>query len=224
VQGQSEAMGWQGDCQPTQAHRRHANAALFKHLLVTLGSVSEVYLLHNCTIFLAAASLSALIGTAPAQATAPAAPDRPASSAAPATAEAKPVTRAEISSQLDSNFKMLDSNGDKVLSKTEIEAAQARSVAQAQAEVAKRIEAEFARMDTNGDGQLSLAEVKAAAPPPHIGGADEMLQKLDTNKDGRIGQDEYRAVPLANFDRLDTDKDGAVSPVEQRAASMPRNP
>ena len=136
--------------------------------------------------------------------------------------EAKSVTRNQLSTQLDNSFKTLDSNGDKTLSKAEIEAAQARSAAQVQAATAKRIETEFTRLDTNKDGQLSLAEVKAGAPAPHLAGTSEMIQKLDTNKDGKVSQDEFRATPLANFDRLDSDKDGALSAEEQRAATAPQ--
>lgn len=172
--------------------------------------------------FLLAASCSAAFASVPAVA----AVQRPPASAAPSTgsaaAEAKPITRNQLSTQLDNNFKTLDTNGDMALSKAEIEAAQARTAAQAQAAAAKRIEDEFAKTDTNKDGQLSLAEVKARAPAPRLSGSDEMIQKLDSNKDGKVGQDEYRATPLANFDRLDADKDGALSPQEQKAVNSPR--
>lgn len=178
-------------------------------------------MLHRAA-FLLAASCSALFIAAPAIAVAQAASTSVAPSGADATGEAKPITRNQLSTQLDNNFKALDSNGDKALSKAEIETAQARTVAQAQAQAAKRIESEFTKMDTNKDGQLSLAEVKAAAPAPRLAGSDKMIQQLDSNKDGKVGQDEYRSVPLANFDRLDSDKDGALSPQEQRAANPPR--
>lgn len=172
--------------------------------------------------FLLAASCSAAFASVPAVA----AVQRPPASAAPSTgsaaAEAKPITRNQFSTQLDDSFGKLDTNGDKALSQAEIEAAQARTAAQAHAASAKRIEEEFARTDTNKDGQLSLAEVKAKAPAPRMTGSDQMIQKLDANKDGKIGQDEYRATPLANFDRLDSDKDGSLSPQEQKAANRPR--
>lgn len=172
--------------------------------------------------FLLAASCSAAFISAPAVAVV----QRPQTSAVPsgsaAAAEAKPITRNQFATQLDNSFKTLDANGDKTLSQAEIEAAQARTAAQAQAAAAKRIEEEFAKTDTNKDGQLSLAEVKAKAPSPRMTGSDQMIQKLDANKDGKIGQDEYRATPLANFDRLDSDKDGTLSPQEQKAANSPR--
>ena len=179
--------------------------------------------MHRSAFTLAAAGSSALLLSIAPALGAPTVPSRVASSVAPAATAVRPVTRAQLSNQLDSSFQMFDTNGDKALSKAEIEAAQARSVAQAQANAIKRTETEFARMDSNQDGQLSLAEFKAGAPAPRVADADQMLQKLDTNKDGKIGQDEYRAAPLANFDRLDTDKDGSISPQEKRAAA-PRTP
>ena len=132
------------------------------------------------------------------------------------------VTRAQLSAQLDASFKNVDANGDKSLNTVEIEAAQAKLVSQAQANVAKRIEAEFARLDSNKDGQLSLAEFKAGAPPPRVTPAAEMLKQFDRNGDGKIGADEYRATPLANFDRLDTNRDGTLSAQEQAAAKAQR--
>ncbi|HEU0311292.1 MAG TPA: EF-hand domain-containing protein [Sphingomicrobium sp.] len=143
-----------------------------------------------------------------------------AQSGAPAggTAAQQPPTRAQVSAQLDANFKAIDTNGDKSLNAAEIEAAQARSVAQAKATIAQRLEAEFARMDGNKDGQLSLAEFKAAAPDPKTAPASELLGQIDRNKDGKVSLEEYRATPLANFDRLDTNKDGTISAQEQSAA------
>ena len=135
-------------------------------------------------------------------------------------AASQPLTRSLLSSQLDTNFKALDSNGDKVLNTAEVEAAQQRSIAQAQAEIARRLDAEFARLDSNKDGQLSPVEFKAAAPAPRVTPAAEMLTQFDKNKDGKVSQDEYRAVPLANFDRLDTNKDGTISAQEQSAAKQ----
>ena len=49
-----------------------------------------------------------------------------------------------------------------------------------------------------------------------------MLRQMDSNKDGKVAETEYRAVPLANFDRLDTNKDGTISAEEQAAAERRR--
>jgi hypothetical protein len=134
----------------------------------------------------------------------------------------QPVTRSALSSQIDASFSRLDSNADKSLSTAEIEAAQKRQVAEAQSVMTKRLEAEFAKLDGNRDGQLSLAEFKAAAPTPKTAPAADLLVQLDKNKDGKVTQDEFRSVPLANFDRMDTNKDGTISEAEKSAATRQR--
>jgi hypothetical protein len=140
-------------------------------------------------------------------------------SSSAAAQPAQPMTRSALSTQLDSSFGNLDSNKDKSLNKAEIAAAQARNVAQAQAEIAKRVEAEFTRLDGNKDGQLSLAEFKGAAATPRVPPVDDLMKQLDRNGDGKITQDEYRALPLANFDRIDTNKDGTINEAERNAAA-----
>jgi len=77
-------------------------------------------------------------------------------------------------------------------------------------------------MDSNKDGQISLTELKAMAPTPQAPPASELLGQIDRNKDGKLNLEEYRANPLANFDRIDTNKDGTISAQEQSAASQPR--
>ena len=143
------------------------------------------------------------------------------SNAAPSggSAAPQPVTRTALSSQLDASFGKLDSNSDKSLNTTEIEAAQKRQVAEAQNVIAKRLEGQFATLDGNKDGQLSLAEFKAAAPTPKAPPPSELLGQLDKNKDGKVTQDEFRAGPLANFDRIDTNKDGTINEAEKTAAT-----
>lgn len=138
------------------------------------------------------------------------------------SAPSQPLTRALLSTQLDTTFKTLDTNGDKALNAAEIEAAQKKQIALVQANLGKRLDAEFARLDANKDGQLSLTEFKAAAPQPKVTPAADMLSQIDRNKDGKVTADEYRAVPLANFDRIDTNKDGTISAEEQAAAEKPR--
>jgi hypothetical protein len=133
-------------------------------------------------------------------------------------AAAQPMTKARLTAQLDASFKTVDTNADKNLSTAEIQAAQTRSIAQAQANINKRLDEEFAKLDGNKDGQLTAAEFRAGAPTPRVTPAADMLRQMDTNKDGKVGQDEYRSVPLGNFDRLDTNKDGTISAQEQAAA------
>ena len=141
----------------------------------------------------------------------------------PATAApAPPMTRTQVSTQLDANFNGLDTNKDKSLSKSEIDAAHARTVAEAKATLDKRIETEFARLDTNKDNQLSVTEFRAAAGNPRVQSSEDLLKQLDRNGDGKVAQDEYRATPLANFDRIDANKDGTISAAERTAAQSAR--
>lgn len=137
-------------------------------------------------------------------------------------ATSTPLTRSQLSAQLEVNFKSLDTNGDKVLNAAEIEAAQKRQLAEVEAGLAKRLETEFARLDSNKDGQLSLTEFKAGAPGPRITPPAELVNQFDRNKDGKVSVDEYRAVPLANFDKLDANKDGTISAQERSAAKEQR--
>ena len=48
-----------------------------------------------------------------------------------------------------------------------------------------------------------------------------MLAQLDGNKDGKVSTAEYRAIPLANFDKMDANKDGTVT--QQEVAAARRN-
>lgn len=108
------------------------------------------------------------------------------------------------------------------------------------AEFIARADARFAKLDKNGDGQLSPDEMpQRAAPPPPPAGADapppppgaggpmrermrekmrsRMIDRLDTNHDGMISRDEYRAEAAERFDRMDTNHDGFVDASERAA-------
>ena len=169
--------------------------------------------------YLSFAAILALGAAAPAFATAaPTPPARPAGTA-PAQTQATP-TRATLLKNMDANFKTIDSNGDGVLSQSELAAAAAKGEQQRQAQLRTRMEGEFGKLDTNKDGVLSKSEFLAATPPASTGtpnGAD-ILAQLDKNKDGKVSPDEYRAPVLARFDALDTNHDGTLSATERQAA------
>jgi len=116
-----------------------------------------------------------------------------------------------------------DTNGDGVMTRDE---------AMAQAD------ARFDRMDANKDGKLTADEMRprrpmggpdAASPPPPpadgstpptgAGGRGErMFARLDTNGDGAIDREEFRAQAAQRFDRMDTNKDGKIDAAERQAA------
>ena len=120
-----------------------------------------------------------------------------------------------------------DANGDGVLTRDE---------AMAQAD------ARFDRLDTNKDGRLTPDEMQphrpmgsadatppppppadGASPPPMTGPGGRgfggrMFARLDTNGDGVIDREEYRALAARRFDRMDTNKDGKVDAAERQAA------
>lgn len=164
------------------------------------------------------AALTLLFASAAALA-APAAPAAPA-----ATEEPKPVTKADLTAELDADYSDLDANQDGKADEAEIKARLVRS-AQAQLdELAKQRDAAFARIDTDSNGTISRAEFDAQAKLPSLPQPDAkpFLAEFDKNKDGVISQDEFRAPTLANFDRLDLNKDGTVSAAEQKTAERAR--
>ena len=140
--------------------------------------------------------------------------------AKPAAAEAKPVTRTELSDELNSDFADLDADKDGKVTGEEIKA---RLIREAEADLAvlkKTRDEAFAKLDTDGDGSISRAEFDAKAQLPTIMDPSEKvasnLTRFDADKDGSITQDEFRAPTLTNFDRLDKNKDGTLSAAEQK--------
>jgi EF hand domain-containing protein len=149
-----------------------------------------------------------------------------ASAAGPALAQAnapakgpQPVSRVVFMSRVDSNFGLLDTNKDGYASKAEIESAEAKTLASRKAQMIKQREAAFRQLDKDKSGSLSLAEFNSAvaAQPDRKVDAAPILDRLDSNKDGKISMVENRAPSEARFVRLDANKDGVLSVEEQKA-------
>ncbi|MDH7973542.1 EF-hand domain-containing protein [Sphingomonas sp. AR_OL41] len=112
------------------------------------------------------------------------------------------------------------------------------------AEFIARADTRFAKLDKNGDGQLSSdempqrptmalpapppgADAPPPPPPPSTGGPmrermrekmrSRMIDRLDTNHDGMISRDEYRAQAAERFDHMDSNHDGFVDASERAA-------
>jgi len=161
----------------------------------------------NLNRLILAGTAIALLGTTPAfaQATQQQAPQQ--------------ITRAQVSQQLDTEFKDLDANKDGKLSKAEIQAAMTRRAAEAQTQVNAQAKAVFDKLDTNHNGSISLTEFQASEKisldPAKV---DARIAQLDTNKDGVVSADEYRNGTLAQFDKADTNHDGVISAADQGAS------
>lgn len=141
--------------------------------------------------------------------------------AKPAAEETKPVSRMELSTELNSDYADLDADKDGKVTGEEIKA---RLLKKAEADLAvlkKARDESFTKLDANGDGSVSRAEFEEKAPLPKIKDPAEMvtarLTRFDTDKDGAITQDEFRAPTLTNFDKMDLNKDGMLSVAEQKA-------
>jgi hypothetical protein len=134
--------------------------------------------------------------------------------------EAKPVTRTELSAELDADYADMDGDKDGKVTPAEINARLVKSAEAKVEAIRKERDAAFARLDANGDGTISRAEFdeKAKLPTVKEPDAKPFLDRFDTDKDGAISKDEFRAPTLANFDRADKNKDGTVTPSERGSA------
>ncbi|KQN40484.1 hypothetical protein ASG37_01380 [Sphingomonas sp. Leaf407] len=95
-----------------------------------------------------------------------------------------------------------------------------------------RADLRFDAIDTDRDGRIGAAERTAlpprgprpagdaGSPPPPGGprgfGGGRMLERADTNRDGVITREEYRAQAAAAFDRQDMNKDGRIDAAERQ--------
>ena len=154
-----------------------------------------------------------------------------ASVAAPALPQAatapkgpQPISRTVFMSRIDKGFSEIDANKDAYADRTEIEAAEAKALTARKAQMLKQREAAFRQMDKDKNGSLSLSEFNAAmAAQAPKANATPMLNRLDSNKDGKVSIVENRAPASARFDRLDANKDGILSVDEQKKAGAKAN-
>lgn len=170
--------------------------------------------------FLIGASM-VLGSTAAAFATAAPAPRKPVPAATSASQSQEP-SRAQLIKNLDAQFKALDKNGDGMLEKDELAAAQAKSIEQQLTNVRARMDTEFTKLDTNHDGQLSRAEFLVAAPvaPTTAPDVSRGFAEFDKSKDGKVTLAEYQTQMLARFDAMDKQHKGSIT--EQDGATVTR--
>jgi hypothetical protein len=140
----------------------------------------------------------------------------------PAAQAPQQISKADFTKNLGARFAAIDSNHDGSVTKEEIAAMQARTLADAKAQEQQQLAAEFAKLDTNHDKSLSQAEFNAAAPGMSVRQTpDQMLASIDSNKDGKISSAEFQAGPLADFTKADANHDGILS-AQELAASRGR--
>src|SRR5437016_2200446 len=140
-------------------------------------------------------------------------------------AKAKPVPpelSKLVQGSADNFIKPFDKNNDGYLTKDELP---------------PRLAAMFDKLDKNGDGRLDKQEVAemlkvlrkrlgtAAESAAKNQGANQpdaerivkmWLERMDTNKDGKISKDEAQGPLAKGFQRLDTNKDGYLDKTELR--------
>lgn len=123
-----------------------------------------------------------------------------------------PVTRGALVRTLDEQFRAADKNGDGLLSKEELAAAELKKVRQQATEVRATLAAQFSRLDTNHDEQLSKEEFMLAAPeaPALAPDVSADFAQFDRNKDGKTTFAEYESVMLERFDTLDRKHQGRL--------------
>jgi Ca2+-binding EF-hand superfamily protein len=101
----------------------------------------------------------------------------------------------------------LDTNGDGLLSASEIDAAPAS----------------LRRLDRNGDGRLDASELRPPAPPTISDELTTTLMGFDADKDGRLTRAEVPERFQGLFERADTNKDGVLTAEEIRALAVQQN-
>ena len=151
--------------------------------------------------------------------------------AAPQAPTSGGVPEGDVSRRRQQHFseawKLADTNGDGVLSREEFFAMKRIALLPEY----KREEL-FKRLDKNGDGVLSRDELESLVKPQE--GKHPWMPRiweLDTNKDGVISLEEFKAGEFvkklppeqqeALFRRLDVNGDGVISPADYPAGQRP---
>lgn len=141
----------------------------------------------------------------------------PASEPARTSAPSGDVPRAAYIATMDAEFRRRDANGDGFLITAELQQFETAE-ALAAARIANRDI--FTRLDSDGNGALSPEEFAVLVGPVPTPDISPQMNRLDSNRDQKVGLVEYRAATLAAFDRLDTDLDGVVTTAEMQAGQI----
>ncbi len=101
-----------------------------------------------------------------------------------------------------------DTNADGLLSRSEVASL-------------PRLAENFGAIDANRDDSISFEELRAFHGKKR---GERFIQRLDTDRDGKVSQAEALAAAQARFDRADSNKDGFVTADELAALRHGRGP
>jgi Ca2+-binding EF-hand superfamily protein len=146
-----------------------------------------------------------------------------------AQAPDEPLTRAQLSADLDQSYKRLDSNNDGSFTKAEYLSARAEFEKKAVAELTQMLTAEFNELDANKDKAVVAAEIAAKIPAQGDGKA--ALARIDGDKNGKISLTEYLAPARnlkasadtdARIRNWDGDGNGQITLAEYKGSALAR--
>lgn len=156
--------------------------------------------------------LAAVVGLTAASAAVASPQPQPQSAVAPNKGS---ISREAFLGRSGTDFDRIDSNKDGKLSKAEIEQ-NSRAVWLARAKA--RNAAAFAQLDQDHNGSLSADEFARLIGQPPVFNGQPVITRMDTNHDGQVSREEFRAAGAVDFDKLDTNKDGILTPAEIAAS------
>lgn len=124
------------------------------------------------------------------------------------------LDQADRAAHRDQRFDKLDTDGNGTISRKEFDAAAGKL----RERVAERVKGKEGR--SFGDRKFGADRTwigRGHGRRGHSGAGLAMMAKMaDTNGDGAISKDEFKAAALAMFDRADANGNGTVTPEERR--------
>lgn len=104
--------------------------------------------------------------------------------------------------EIEDLFSKADANADGTLTRAEIKDFREQA---------------FARLDRNGDGKAESKDAPPAFRKRYNEQLEPLLERFDTNRDGRLGHDEFVNGDTLAFDAADSDRNGQLDPSERQA-------
>ena len=144
---------------------------------------------------------------------------------APTANTPQPIPRTQFMQRIDAVFVAADANKDGFADRNELEAVQTKEFNARRATVIRQREAAFKVLDKDNNGSLTLTEFNAAVAGAAVKtDTASVINRFDTNKDGKVSLAENRTPALAQFDRADTNKDGSRASPSNAPGPTAANP